>query len=102
MNRILLAGLALAALSACTPAQDVKVNKAVVEGALFCAKATVLGPVVVAALDASGAPLIVTNRAASTVAAWCAAINAFPVAPPADPANAPRVAVPVAPGLAAR
>lgn len=100
MNRLVLAGLAI--LSACTPATDVKVNKAVADGQLFCAKATVLGPVVVAALDASGAPLTVTGRAASTVAAWCAAINAFPAAPPANPEAAPKVAIPVAPGLAGK
>lgn len=84
-------------LVACSPAQQAKVttvvNKVVADGQLFCAKATVQGPVVVALADALGAPVIATGAAAAVVAADCAAIGAIPVAPPASPAVAPVVAV---------
>ena len=87
---IMLAGLLTVEIG-CTAAQQT----AVAAGQLFCAKATPEGALVVALLDALGVPVIVTNKAASIVAAACAAIDGIPVVPPASPATAPQVAAPV-------
>lgn len=70
-------------------------NRAVVDGQLFCAKATAAGPLVVALADAAGVPFTVTNKSAQVVANACAVINAIPVAPPPAPAAAPVVAAPI-------
>lgn len=96
MKRTVLAGLML--LAACTPAQE---KKAVVDGQLFCAKAQVVGPVVVplvvAATTAFGVPISVIGLGAKTVTDMCTSIGAIPVSPPADPAGAPVVALPLTP-----
>lgn len=84
-------------LAACSPTAQ---QRAVVEGQLFCGRATATGPLTIALADASGVPIIVTNLAANTVASYCAAISAIPVMAPADPASAPVVALAV-PGTAA-
>lgn len=86
--------LGVAGLGGCTAAQT---NSAVVDGQLFCARATSAGPLVVALADATGVPVIVSGMTSSLVAADCAAIDAIPVSPPASPATAPVVAVPVKP-----
>ena len=90
----------LSGLAGCTAQQATSVAQAeqnlVVDGQLFCAKATAYGPLVVALADAAGAPVVVTGAASSVVAAECAAIGAIPVTPPANPATAPVVAAPVA------
>lgn len=94
MKRLsILAALTLLALASCAPPQ-------VEKGRLFCAKATASGPLVIALADALGAPLVVTNQSAATVAGWCALIGGIPVVPPPVPSAAPVVAAPVAPGLA--
>jgi hypothetical protein len=77
-------------LTACTPAQQARV---VADGTLFCAKATVDGPLVVALANAAGAPIVVTGLASDVVAAQCAIVGGIPVVPPANPAAAPVVAV---------
>jgi hypothetical protein len=88
--RFLIVPAALLLVSGCTAAQQ---QRDVAAGQLFCVKATVDGPLVVALADAAGAPVIVTGLAANIVANDCAAINAIPVTPPANPAAAPVVAV---------
>ena len=85
--------VAINILIGCSPAQQAQVDRAVVAGQLFCAKATQSGPLVVALADALGAPIVVTGRTASAVAAACALIGAIPVTPPIKPADAPVVAV---------
>jgi len=85
----------LTALAACSGADQASVERAVVQGQLFCAKAQASGPLVVALADAAGVPISVTGRTASAVAAACAAIGAIPVSPPAAPSQAPIVAAPV-------
>jgi len=81
-------------LVGCTAAQT---NTVVKDGQLFCAKATVDGPLVVAVADAAGTPVIVTGLAAAVVKGDCALIDAIPVTPPPNPAAAPVVAVAVPP-----
>lgn len=102
--------LALPALAACSAAQLATAASAiglsaqavtaaqtvVAYGQLFCAQATVSGPVVSAIVDAAGVPVTVTNKAASWVAAVCGLIGGTPVSPPAMPAAAPVKAVNVA------
>jgi hypothetical protein len=78
------------ALDGCTVATQQRV---VVDGQLFCARATPAGPLIVAIADAAGVPVVVTGMASSAVAAICAVIAAIPVTPPANPAQAPVVAV---------
>jgi hypothetical protein len=53
-------------------------------GQLFCAEATSNGPLVVALVDLTGVPVIVTNAASAAVAGACAAWMpaAVPVSPP--------------------
>lgn len=87
--------LTLAALVACSPAQQASIDRAVIAGQTFCAKATATGPLVVALVDAAGAPVIATNQAAGVVQAACASISAIPVSPPPNPGQAPVVAVPI-------
>lgn len=77
----------------CTPAQKAR---AVVDGQLFCARASAAGPLVVALADAAGAPVVVTGMASDAVALDCSLVDAIPVVPPPDPAAAPVVAVAVA------
>ena len=90
----LLAVLGLAACSATTLSKlGVLEQKAVVDGQLFCAKATVDGPLVAALVNAAGVPVVVTNVASAVVAAECAAIGGVPVSPPANPATAPIIAL---------
>jgi hypothetical protein len=79
---------------ACTPIQQ---QKTLVAGQLFCAKATIDGPLVVQVVDSLGAPLTVTDATAAAVQAVCASIHAIPVSPPANAVNAPIVAAPVLP-----
>lgn len=67
-------------------------NNVVRDGQLFCALETPLGPLVVALANVAGAPVKVTGQAADDVAAGCALIDAIPVAPPPNPAQAPLVA----------
>jgi hypothetical protein len=88
--RFLIASAGLLALAGCSTAQQ---QSAVAAGQLYCAKASVDGPLIVALADALGAPVIVTGLAANIVAADCAAIGGIPVTPPANPAAAPVVAV---------
>lgn len=83
-------------LAGCTPTGQLS-PQAVATGQLYCATATATGPLVVALADASGVPVTATNKASSVVQAACAVINAVPVSPPANPAQAPVVAAPVAP-----
>ena len=93
-------------LTGCTALQQSAVNQAVAnsptaqkvvaKGQLFCAKVTKDGPLIVALADALGAPIIVTGLASDVVSGACASINAIPVSPPANPAQAPVVAAPVA------
>ncbi len=66
----------------------------VVKGQEFCAKATADGPLVVALLDAFGAPVTVTGLPSSVVAANCNLIGGIVVSPPANPATAPVVTAP--------
>ncbi len=89
MIRIILAALLLAG---CSAQQTATVNRVVAEGQLYCAIATVNGPLVVALANAAGAPVTVTGKAASAVAADCAVIGAIPTVPPPVPAAAPVVA----------
>lgn len=86
MRALLLLALLLAG---CSAAQQQRV---VAAGQLFCAKATVDGPLTVALADALGAPVIVTGLTADVVKADCAVIQAIPVTPPPNPAAAPVVA----------
>lgn len=93
--------LVLLTLAGCSTQQQANVQKAVntavVDGQLFCAKATTLGPVVVAVATAAGVPIIATGATSLAVNAACAAIGGIPVSPPANPAAAPVV---TAPGVA--
>ena len=89
-NLVILAALGLAA---CSTQQLAATNTAIADGQLYCAKATALGPLVVALADAAGAPITVTGKASQVVADACAVIGAIPVVPPANPATAPVVAV---------
>ena len=92
-------------LTGCTALQQSAVNQAVAnsptaqrlvaDGQLFCAQETAAGPIVVAVADMLGAPVIVTGLSSDVVAGVCKSINAIPVSPPADPAQAPVVAAPV-------
>ena len=82
-------------LGACA---DPKFTAAVAAGQLYCSKATTLGPLVVAIVEAgTGKPVTVTGKASDVVARSCALIGAIPVSPPADATTAPKVAV-VVPG----
>lgn len=85
--------IACLALAGCTPADNAKVDRAVIAGQLFCSKVTPLGPITVALADAAGAPISVIGRTSQAVAALCAATDAIPVAPPPAPAQAPVVPV---------
>jgi len=70
------------------------VNAAVVDGQLFCAKATQYGPIVVGIVNAIDAKAVtVTGQTSQWVASVCGVIGAIPVATPAAPAQAPVVAV---------
>ena len=101
-----LALLMMLAVAGCTQMQQDALNQAVAnsptaqrlvkDGQLFCAKETADGPMVVAVADMLGAPIIVTGLASDVVSGACASINAIPVSPPANPAQAPVVAAPVA------
>jgi hypothetical protein len=92
---VLCTSLAGLALTGCTPAQTDQANRAVAVGQLFCSVASGSGPIVVALADASGVPVTVTGKAASTVAAACGVIGGIPVIPPPAPAAAPVVAAKV-------
>lgn len=83
------------ALSACSDATTARVDRVIVQGQAFCARATATGPLVVALADAAGVPISVTGRTASSVAAACAAVGAIPVSPPPNPSQAPVVAAPI-------
>jgi hypothetical protein len=86
-----LAGMGLvSSLGGCSAAA---MNSLVVDGQLFCAKASSDGALVVALANASGAPIIVTGMAAGIVAGDCALIDAIPVTPPTQPQTVPVVAV---------
>ena len=99
MRKFLFACLLVPMLAACTTTQTQQATattgRVVTAGQLFCAKATTNGPLVVALADAAGAPVNVTGLASSVVADACAAINAIPVSPPANPAAAPVVSAAV-------
>lgn len=86
----------LLVVGGCTADQAAKFDKAVVQGQLYCSKATALGPIVVALADMNGVPISVTGRTAATVSAACAAVQAIPVSPPPNPSQAPVVAAPIA------
>lgn len=96
MKRIIV--ISMAALAGCTQAQLAKFDlahpKLVAAGQLFCAKATVDGPLVVALANSAGVPVIVTGALSTDVAYACGLINGIPTTPPADPAAAPVVAAP--------
>ena len=81
------------ALAGCNAQQNAAVDKAVVAGQQFCAKATAAGPLVVALVDTAGAPVTVTNKASAVVSATCALAGAIPASPPPNPGQAPVVAV---------
>jgi hypothetical protein len=102
-NALAWAGLILAAvaLAGCTTTGQLNSTgtQIVATGQLYCALATANGPLVVALADQLGAPITVTNKAASDVAAACAIINAIPVTPPAGQAT-PVVSVNPAPAMA--
>jgi hypothetical protein len=68
--------ISLIALGACTASQNQQVAQVVVDGQLFCAKATVAGPLVVALADMAGAPVTVTDKTANAVATACAVVAA--------------------------
>jgi hypothetical protein len=104
MYRIILPLAALAALAACSPAQQEKANKlaSTPAGQLFCAIQTSSGPVVAAivgeklnAMSPTNGPqaAIATGAAKSVVDATCAAAGGVPAVPPANPAAAPQIAV---------
>lgn len=98
MRIMLLAAIALAGCTSTgqlTPQAQQIANNMVANGQLFCAMQTATGPLVVALADAAGTPVTATNKGASVVQAACAVIGAIPVAPPANPAQAPVVAAPV-------
>ncbi len=86
---------ALVALAGCSDATNARIDRVVIQGQMFCAKATATGPLVVALADVAGVPISVTGRTAASVAAACAAVGAIPVTPPPNPATAPVVAAPV-------
>ena len=100
-----LALLMMLAVAGCTQMQQDALNQAVAtsptaqrlvkDGQLFCAQETADGPIVVAVADMLGAPVIVTGLSSDVVAGVCKSINAIPVSPPANPAQAPVVAAPV-------
>jgi hypothetical protein len=81
---------------ACTTAEK---QTAIVDGQLFCAKSTPLGPLTVAIATAAGVPVIVAGMASSGVAAICAEIAAIPVTPPVLVAAVPVVAVAIPAGV---
>ncbi|HXJ61913.1 MAG TPA: hypothetical protein VNU68_35185 [Verrucomicrobiae bacterium] len=95
---ILIGILALAGctLAGCSDTTNAKIDRAIVQGQLFCARASAAGSLVVALADAAGAPISVTGRSAASVAAACAAVGAIPVSPPPNPSQAPVVAAPIA------
>lgn len=73
-------------------------NNAIVQGQLFCAKATATGPLIVAVVSAASgteksSPVIATNATATFVSNVCSGIGAIPVAPPNNTANVPVIAV---------
>lgn len=81
-------------LAGVASATNTDVSTIVSKGALFCQVKIVSAlPLVVALANLAGAPVAVTGMAADAVAAACALVNAVPVAPPANPAAAPVVAV---------
>jgi hypothetical protein len=82
-------GVIVSNLFGCSPAT---LNNTVAQGQLFCAIATATGPLVIALADQLGAPILVTGKLASAVAADCALVNGIPTTPPANPAQAPKVA----------
>lgn len=88
---VLIAFCITADIAGCTAIQT---NKAIVDGQLFCAKATPLGPLTVALATALGGPISVIGLGADLVASMCATINAIPVTPPPNPEMAPVVAAP--------
>jgi len=93
MKHLILVSVLL--LGACSASDQTKVDRVVVQGQLFCAKAQTSGALVVALADAAGVPISVTGRTAGAVAAACAAIGAIPVSPPPNPGQAPVVAAPI-------
>ena len=100
----LLSGCALPAGVGIPTATTSAKQTGAVAGQLFCALATAAGPLVVAAADAGGVPIIVSGMAAAVVQADCALLGpAIPVVPPANIAGAPVVALPTptAPGCKA-
>lgn len=103
MTRLPTIALAAAlSLAACTPAAqqqiDTVLNTSVTGAQAFCGRASILGPAVVALIDAStGKAYEVTGRTAASVAAACAIVGGIPVVPPAVPAAVPAVAVKVPP-----
>ena len=91
MRRIALASLV--ALAGCTVAQ---VNRVIADGQVVCA----IGPAnAVAMVDPTGAPILARGATAGYVAAVCAAINAYPVPPPAPALPTVAVTPPPAPIL---
>ncbi len=83
-------------LASVAATNNTTVASLVTKGALFCKQVGPLEPMVVALANAAGAPVSVTGMAANDVAEACAAVEAVPVAPPANPAAAPVVTATVA------
>lgn len=97
-------GVSTLALMGCNAQQSQQLNTALASpaGQLFCAISTQSGPIVVGLIQAkagasAAAPLavIATGQTASYVNDLCKQAHGVPVSPPANPAAAPQVAVPV-------
>lgn len=95
---------AVGLVAACTPAAQTKIDTALATpaGQLFCAVQTASGPLVAAVIEArvSGAvpgsatvAVLATGAAEAWVNGVCAKAGGIPVSPPANPANAPQIAV---------
>lgn len=78
------AGATLAAIAA---QNNTTVDQIVTGGQLFCQMNG--GTSVVAVVTAAGAPVNVTGKTAAVVSQACAAFNAVPVPPPANPGAVP-------------
>lgn len=88
------AGLTLAAIAA---QNNMTVAKVVTQGQLFCQLGGGLG--IVALVNAAQVPVTVMNQTATAVADACAAFQAVPVAPPANPDITPVKVLPSLPAM---
>lgn len=66
------------------------------EGSLFCEKATLTAPLIIALANIYNVPVSVTGMTDDSVKTACALVGGIPVSPPADPAKAVVVPVDVA------